>query len=123
MSTVREIESRRNSILEEMRSIRSMRRGTINEQYLKIRHKGKKEPARRGPYHLFSRREGNKTVGYRLTTPDELEQAQKDVAAHKHFIELCKEFELLTENMGELLRLPEGAEKKLRESSSNRTKR
>ncbi len=116
MSTVSEIETRRNAILEEMRSIRSMRRGTINEQYMKVRHKGKKEPVTRGPYHLFSRREGNKTVGYRLTTPEELEQAQKDVAAHKHFIGLCGEFESLTEKMGELLRLPEGAEKKLLKS-------
>jgi hypothetical protein len=116
MSTVRELETRRNAILEEMRSIRSMRRGTINEQYLKVPHKGKKEPVTRGPYHLFSRREGNKTVGYRLTTQEELEQAQKDVTAHKHFIELCKEFESLTEKMGELLRLAEGTEKKLRRS-------
>ncbi len=120
---IQEIEIRRNAILEEMRSIRTMRRGTINEQYLEVRHKGKKEPIKKGPYHLFSRREGNRTVGYRLRTPEELEQAQADVAAHKHFIELCREFESLTEKMGELLRLPEGAEKKLPRSSSSRTKK
>jgi len=116
MSTVRELETRRNAILEEMRSIRSMRRGTINEQYLKVRHKGKKGPVTRGPYHLFSRREGNKTIGYRLTTQEELAQAQKDVTAHKHFLELCKEFESLTEQMGELLCHSEGAEKKRQRS-------
>lgn len=123
MSTIHEIETRRDAILGEMRSIRSMRRGTINEQYLKVRHKGKKGSVKRGPYYLFSRREEDRTVGYRLTTEDEIQQAKKDVAAHKQFIQLCREFASLTEQMGELQRQPEGAEKKLPKSISNRTKR
>lgn len=95
-----QLESRRNAILEEMRSIRSMRRGTINEQYLKVPRKGK-EPALRGPYYVLSRREGEKTVSWRLSGA-ELEKAKADVAAHKRFMLLCKEFEELTTHMGEL---------------------
>lgn len=123
MTAIHEIEIRRDAILEEMRSIRSMRRGTINEQYLKVRHKGKKDPVKKGPYYLFSRREEDRTVGYRLTTQDEIEQAKKDVAAHKQFMELCREFESITEKLGELQRQPEEAKKKLQKSSSSRTKR
>ena len=114
MSAILEIETRRDAILEEMRCIRSMRRGTINEQYLKVRHKGKKEPVKKGPYYLFSRREEERTVGHRLTTQDEIEQAKKDVTAHKQFIELCREFEALTEKLGELQRQPEDAKKNCR---------
>lgn len=121
MQTMQEIESRRDAALQEMRSIRSMRRGTINEQYLKVPQKGKK-PALRGPYYVLSRREGNKTVSERLTRPSQLEQAKMDVAAHKKFVALCKEFELLTVRMGVLSRQVEGtAEKKRRRRQSKPT--
>ncbi len=125
MNTIRDLEARRKAILEEMRSIRSMRRGTISEQYLKVHHKGKKEPVIRGPYYLFSRKERKRTVGYRLTTPEELEEARKDVAAHKRFVALCEEFEQLTERLGELERQSDevGQEKKRRKSRSNRMKK
>ena len=111
MKTLPEIEKRRDALLQEMRLIRSMKRGTINEQYLKVPQKGSK-PALRGPCHVLSRREGNKTVSERLTTPAKIEQAKKDVAAHRKFVELCKEFEALTERMGILMRQSSGLGKK-----------
>lgn len=111
MKTLPEIENRRDSVLQQMRSIRSMKRGTINEQYLKVPQKGA-EPALRGPYHILSRREGNKTVSERLTTPAQLEQAKGDVAAHRRFVELCRDFELLTEKMGLLEHHVKGPDKK-----------
>jgi hypothetical protein len=102
---------RRDEVLRQMCSIRSMKRGTINEQCLNVHQKGAK-PALRGPYYVLSRREGNKTVSERLTTPTQLEQAKMDVAAHRKFVELCKEFEILTERLGMLQRQVQGAEKK-----------
>jgi len=98
-----ELENQREAVLQQMRTIRSMKRGTINEQYLKVPQKGSK-PALRGPYYVLSRREGNKTVSERLSTPAQVEQAKIDIAAHKKFTGLCKEFEILTEQMGALQR-------------------
>ena len=109
-----------------MCSIRSMRRGTINEQFLNIgRDKGKKGGVKLGPYYVLSRREGGRTVSRRLSRGEELQQAQRDVEEHKKFVGLCGEFEELTEQLGDLERrgAQSGQEKKPRKSPLRRTRR
>jgi len=125
MDTVQQLESRRNAVLEEMRSIRSMRRGTVNEQYFETRLKGRKGLVHQGPYYVLSRREGEKTVSKRLRSEGELEQAQKDIAEYKRFLGLCQEFERLTARLGELERGDQGLEqeKKRFRSPSSKTER
>ena len=125
MDTAQQLEARRNGILEEMRSIRSMRRGTINEQYFKTRLKGTRGIVQQGPYYVFSRREQEKTVSRRIRSRAELEQARKDVAEHKRFLDLCQEFERLTARLGEVERGEQGLEqeKKRFRSPSNKTER
>lgn len=122
MNPIPEIESRRNAILEEIRSIRSMKRGTINEQYFLGSLKGKKRKVKRGPYYVLSRREGGKTVSQRLLSPQELQGAQQDVASYQRFVRLCQEFEQLTEKLGEWERQASELteEKKRHRSPSNR---
>lgn len=78
MNHIQDLEDRRKAILEEMRSNRSMRRGTINEQYFQARLKGKKEPGLQGPYYVLSQREGEKKVSQHLTSSTELEQTRKN---------------------------------------------
>lgn len=102
--TVKELQKRREEILQQMFEIESMRRGSITEQYLKVRSKGREEPELRGPYYVFSRREGSKTASSRLKNEEELKQAQKDVEEYKRFVSLCKEYEEVTERLGELTR-------------------
>jgi hypothetical protein len=125
MDTVQQLEARRNAILEEMRSLRSMRRGTINEQYFKTRLKGRRGAVHQGPYYVLSRREGDKTVSKRLRSGAELEQAQKDAAQYKRFLGLCQEFERLTARLGELERVDQALEqeKKRFRSPSSKTER
>ena len=125
MNTVQQLEARRNAILEEMRSIRSMRRGTITEQYFKARLKGRKGIVRQGPYYVMSRREADKTVSKRIRSVAELEQAKKDVGEYKRFLRLCQEFERLTSRLGELERRDRELEqeKKQFRSPSSKTER
>lgn len=125
MKSIFEIEQAREAILEEMRSMRSMRKGSVTRQFLKVKHKDKSEPVLRGPYFVFTRKEGKKTVGYRLRHGKEQEAALRDVTAYKRFVALCKQFEELTEKMGQLERMEkEGTpEKKPRKSPSSRTRK
>jgi len=125
MDNVKELEARRDAVLEQMRSMRSMRRGTITEQYLKVKHKGKKEPVLRGPYYVFARWEGTKTASKRLRSPAELERAREDVDAYKRYVQLCKQFEELSERLGELEHRSEDvdAQKKTPKSRLSRTRK
>jgi hypothetical protein len=125
METIQELEAQRDAILEEMRSIRSMRRGTINEQHFKTHLKGRKGIVRQGPYYVLSRREGEKTVSRRLRSPVELERARKDVVEYKRFMGLCQQFERLTARLGELERGPQDVEqeKKGFRSRSSKTQK
>jgi hypothetical protein len=101
MDTVRQLEQRRERILEQLRQIRSMRRGTINQQYLKVPHKGVAQPVRCGPYYVLSRHLGGKTVSQRLTSGEQVEQARSDVAGYQRFAALCREYEQVTEQLGQ----------------------
>ena len=68
-----------------MRSIRTMKRGTVSVRYEKVRHRGNPEPVLRGPYGLFVRQEGGHSVGRRLHSPAEIAQAREEVAAYERF--------------------------------------
>jgi len=122
METLQQIEAQRLAVLESIKSIRSMRRGAITEQFFPIRRQGQKQTARRGPYYVFSRHQGSKTVSQRLTTPEALQQAREDAEAFKRFQSLCREYEQLTEKLGELERKT-GQEKKRSKSELSKTGR
>ena len=123
MDEVSKLEKRREEILEEIRGIRALRKGSVMEQYLKVPQKGKKAVLR-GPYWLYTRKEKGKSVGQRLRR-DEVERYKKEVEAFHTFQSLCDEYAELTERLGELERkLDESSqEKKLRKSRSKKTRK
>jgi hypothetical protein len=124
MSTIHDLEARRDAILNEMRSIRSLRRGNISEQFLKVRHQGIKEPVLRGPYYVFLRRDGKRVISQRVSSGPELEQARRDIESHKRFVALCREFEVLTEQLGDTEReSPAMGQEKKRHKLPSNTKR
>ena len=125
MDTVAELMVRRDRIVAQMCSIRSMRQGSVSEQYLKVKGKGKKKAALRGPYYVFCRSERGRTVSSRVRSGEELAQLHRDVAAHKRFVDLCDEFVRLTERLGELERQGDDVEalKKTRKSLLQKTRK
>jgi hypothetical protein len=90
----------------------------LNEQYLRVPHKGAKEPALRGPYYVISRSEHGKTVSERVPAAD-VERVRQDIARYNRFMELCREFTDLTERLGACA--PEDTLKKTPKSRSRRT--
>lgn len=84
MDTVQQLETRRNAILEEMCSIRSMRRGTINEQYFKARLKRRNGMMHQGLYYVLFRGEAEKTVSRNLQSTAELHRR-----GYEYFIHSC----------------------------------
>lgn len=120
MRSIQDIETDREHVLEQLRQIRALRRGSINEQFLKTKSRKTGETVRHGPYFVFSCKEDKKTVSQRLKPGPELEQARRDVAERKRFAELCKQLERLTEELGQATRSIDGelVEKKRRRSSS-----
>lgn len=125
MTAVAQLEAERDRVLAEMRTIRSLYRGTLNEQYLPVMRGGKKTEALRGPYYVLSRREGGRTVSRRLRSVQELQQARQDIGQYVRFVELCKAFEQVTEQLGKLARQTAELEqeKKRRKSPSRRTRK
>ena len=126
MNTRTELEARRESLLCQMRLIRSMKRGTLSVRSENVRLKGEKQPVLRGPYPLFVRREGKRTVGRRLHSTEEVAQVREDIAAHDRFMALCKEYAQVTERLGELERaaaLEGEALKKTSKSPSRRVRK
>jgi hypothetical protein len=117
---ISQLEARRQAIIEEIRSIDSMRRGTVNEQFFQFQRRGSKKLTRQGPYYVWARSEGGKTVSQRLTSTEAVEQARADVAAYKRFQALCGEFVDVTSQLGALKRTSEQEKKRLK-SGLNKT--
>jgi len=117
------LECKRLEILEAMSRIRCMRPGSLSEQYLKVRIKGRKEPVLRGPYFLWQYYEGNKPVRKRLTSPEQVGQARQEIANHKRFLELCRQFEDLTRQLGQAEREQDASQEAVKKGLKSRPRR
>jgi hypothetical protein len=119
---VQQLEARRLAILDEIRSIDSMRRGSVNEQFFQIRRKGSEELTRQGPYYVWTRSQGGRTVSQRLTSAEAIEQARAEVAAYRRFQTLCREYVEVASELARLKRTTEQEKKRSKSGSSKREK-
>lgn len=100
---------KRDEIFNEISLIKTMKRGTINEQYLKVPQKGS-EPILRGPYYVLSKSVSGKTKSQRIKSED-LESTKKDIAEYNKFIKLTDEFIEVTEQITDITRSSETEDK------------
>lgn len=99
MDSRQRLQVRRQHVVEQMVGLGSMKRGTLSEQYLRVPQKGQQEPALRGPYYVFSRKQAGKTVSERVA-PDRVERVRQDIARYNRFLELSREFIEISEQLG-----------------------
>ena len=124
MSTVSSLDARRQSIVDELVSMRSLHPGNINEQFVKGQRDGK--VVTRGPYPVLCWRVGKKVCSLRLRSDQEIQDARQDTENFRRFKELCKELEDLTLELGQLERDQHSeleTVKKKRKSPSSKAKK
>jgi hypothetical protein len=124
MNELKRIEEQREAVLAQMERMRCMRQGSVNEQWFAVVRNGKPTQEKRGPYYVLTAKQNGRTVSQRLRSPQQVARTKEEVANHSRFMDLCRQFAQLTEQMGELERPEAGQaaqEKKRRKSLSNRT--
>lgn len=102
MDKIRELQSKRDKIKKELIKIGDMRRGSVTEQYLPVKHKGIDKPVLCGPYYVFTTKIEGKTVGRRLQVGPELKKIRQEVRNFHHFQKLCREIISVNEQICEL---------------------
>ena len=126
MTRVQQLELRREQVLQELGAIRSLRKGNLNEQWVPVVRKGKKTEKLRGPYFVWSRKVGGRSVSERLRDPQAVALARQDAANYRRFRQLCEELERTIAELGQAERedaASKEALKKGRKSRSNKARK
>ena len=91
MSDFSRLATRRSEIASEINRIESMRKGTLNAQYQKVRHKNG-DVVEKGPYFVLTRKSaGGKTVSRSIPAKD-APRIQAEVDNYKRFRDLSDEY-------------------------------
>jgi len=88
-SQLRQLQLRREQILQEMGEIDQICRGHLSEQYFKSKQGGK--TVRRGPYYVLQRWFKGKNLCERVSA-EQLEPVRQGVDGYKRFRQLADEF-------------------------------
>ena len=86
---LRQLQLRREQILQNMGEIDRICRGHLSEQYFKSKQDGK--TVRRGPYYVLQRWFNGKNLCERISA-DELDPVRQGVEGYKRFRQLADEF-------------------------------
>jgi hypothetical protein len=95
------LEQQRQTLLCQLSELRELRRGSLTEQFLTVKHvDGSK--VRRGPYPLLTRKEAKKTVSVRLSDPTLVPLYRQQIQAMRQFETVVDELVRLGEQLGDL---------------------
>ena len=99
--TYSSLEQQRQSLLRQLADLRELRRGSLTEQFLTVKHADGSQ-VKRGPYPLLTRKEANKTVSVRLTDPSVVPLYRRQLQAMRQFEAVIDQLVRLCEQLGDL---------------------
>lgn len=99
--TYANLEQQRQGLLRQLADLRELRRGSLTEQFLTVKHADGSQ-VKRGPYPLLTRKEAKKTVSVRLTDPALVPLYRQQIQAMRQFEGLIDQLVRLGEQLGDL---------------------
>ena len=90
MDELKRERERKKEIINQIRKIRDMRRGSVTAQYYEVKHKDG-SMVRQGPYFLYSYKDKGKTISRRLSYPGEAERCREEIEEFRRFEQLSSQ--------------------------------
>src|SRR5713226_3081892 len=95
------LEQQRQCLLRQLADLRELRRGSLTEQFLTVKHADGSQ-VRRGPYPLITRKEGSKTRSVRLTDPQLVPIYRQQIQAMRQFETVVDQLVRVGEQLSDL---------------------
>src|SRR5438105_10008761 len=95
------LEQQRQGLLRQLADLRELRRGSLTEQFLTVKHADGSK-VRRGPYPLLTRKEAKKTLSLRLTDPALIPIYRRQLQAMREFETVMDQLVRVGEQLGDL---------------------
>ena len=95
------LEHQRESLLQQLSGLRELRRGSLTEQFLVVKH-ADGSLVKHGPYPLLTRKQGTKTVSLRLTDPQLVPLYRQQIQAMRQFETIVDQLVRVGEQLSDL---------------------
>ena len=95
------LEQQRQGLLRQLADLRELRRGSLTEQFLSVKHADGSK-VKRGPYPLLTRKQANKTVSVRLSDPATVSLYRKQIQAMRQFETVVEKLVNVGEQLSDL---------------------
>jgi hypothetical protein len=95
------LEQQRQGLLRQLADLRELRRGSLTEQFLSVKH-ADGSTVKRGPYPLLTRKQARQTVSVRLTDPTLVPLYRQQIQAMRQFEGVVDQLVRLGEELGDL---------------------
>jgi len=119
------LQQQRQGLLRQLADLRELRRGSLTEQFLTVKH-ADGSTVKRGPYPLLTRKDAQKTLSVRLTDPALVPLYRRQIQTMRQFEAVVDQLVRVGEELGDLAvaevvqkKTPGGAGAKRRGASSS----